>query len=363
VTGAADTHEAVMSPQEAAAQWFGRRRVRELGPEELETFAAWLTESDDNRLAYETLERAWSGVEPIRNDPRVMALREQALRRHSIWRRGFAPALMAASLLLVIGGGWLAWQQGLFFNHQLQTRAFHTGHGERTTITLPDGSQVTLNTDTVVRTQAIEGRRQVYLDKGQAFFRVAKDPVHPFVVNAAGRTVTAVGTAFDVRVDHDRFAVTLVEGKVRVEAPVPEQAASAVASRTGSDTPLHLQSTEMVAGTQLEAAGDTAWKLLPVDAVRETSWTRGQLVFLRRPLGEVVDELNRYSTTQIVIGDQSLADVPITGTFTPGDNAGFAAAVVSYGMARIDQKSDDTIRLVSRPTVEARQKSGGAGIG
>jgi transmembrane sensor len=250
---------------------------------------------------------------------------------------------------------------GIFPDHRLQTRSFHTGHGERTTITLPDGSQVTLNTDTVVRTQAMEGMRQVYLDQGQAFFRVAKDPRHPFVVNAAGRTVTAVGTAFDVRVDQGRFAVTLVEGKVKVEAPVPERAVSAASG--APDAPLHVQSTEMVAGTQLQAAEDTAWKLVPVDAVRETSWTRGQLVFLRRPLGEVVDELNRYSATQIVIDDQSLAKVPITGTFTPGDNEGFAAAVVSYGMAAIARKSDETIELVGRRQENSGKKNQAPGIG
>jgi transmembrane sensor len=354
---------AALGVDEVASLWFGRRRVGELSPADLEAFADWLAQADEHREAYERLERAWSGIEPIRDDPRVMAWREQALRRNPAWRRLLMPALMAASLLLAAGGGLLSWQMGVFPDHRLQTRSFHTGHGERTTITLPDGSQVTLNTDTVVRTQAMEGRRQVYLDQGQAFFRVAHDPLHPFVVNAAGRTVTAVGTAFDVRVDHDRFAVTLVEGKVRVEAPVPERAVAATASRPAPDVPLHVQSTEMVAGTQLESTDETAWKLVPVDAVRETSWTRGQLVFLRRPLGEVVDELNRYSGTQIVIDDDALADVPITGTFTPGDNEGFAAAVVSYGKASIEQKSGETIRLVGRRSQDDRKKNRTEGIG
>jgi len=354
---------AALAPEEAAALWFGRRRVGELNPVDLEAFADWLGQADEHREAYERLERAWSGIEPIRDDPRVLAYREQALRRNPAWRRILAPALMAASLVLAAGGGLLAWQLGVFPDHRLQTRSFHTGHGERTTITLPDGSQVTLNTDTVVRTQAMDGRRQVYLDQGQAYFRVAKDPLHPFVVNAAGRTVTAVGTAFDVRVDHDRFAVTLVEGKVRVEAPVPERAVAATASRAAPDLPLHVQSTEMVAGTQLQSTDETAWKLVSVDAARETSWTRGQLVFLRRPLGEVVDELNRYSGTQIVIDDDALARVPITGTFTPGDNEGFAAAVVSYGMASLEQNSGGVIKLVGRRSEEDRKKNEVGGIG
>jgi transmembrane sensor len=330
--------------ENVAADWFARVRIGGLDEAGAEALEAWLAADALHREAFEAVERSWLRAEALRGDPRVLAMREAALRRNPSWRRLLAPMAVAASLLIALpGGGWLAYQSGLIPNHEFQTRSFHTGLGERSTITLPDGSKVTLNTETVVRTEAIKGRRQIYLDRGQAFFQVAHDTHRPFVVNAAGRTVTAVGTAFDVRVDQGRFEVTLVEGKVRVEAPVPEAAAGAAPS--GKAAP-HLQSTEMVAGTQLLATTDTSWKLQPTDARREISWTTGQLVFLRQPLGEVAAELNRYSDVKIVIADPKLSALPITGTFRPGDNQGFAAAVVSYGMARAVERGDGAISLV-----------------
>jgi len=336
----------VLIPNDAAA-WFGRRRVAGLTEAEEHEFAAWFGQSAENREAYDALVRTWRDVEPLRGDPRVMALREQALRRNRPWRRWSAPMAMAASLLVVVFGGWLAYDGGLWGGREFHTRSYRTGVGEQTTVVLPDGSQVTLNTDTLLRTEAARGRRLVHLDKGQAFFKVAKDASHPFVVSAAGRTVTALGTAFEVRVDPGHFEVTLVEGKVRVEAPLPELNGARRPAARGQ-APARVQATEMAPGTQLLADNDTAWRLQEVDPRRETSWTKGQLVFLREPMGSVVEELNRYSETKIVIADAQLAALPITGTFKPGDNEGFAAAVTSYGMARATTQGG-AIRLSTPP--------------
>ncbi len=326
---------------DAAAEWFGRVRVGGLDEAGRADFERWREAAPANRAAYEALERAWYGVEAMRDDPRVLALREEALKRNAPWRRMLAPAAMAAGLAVaVIGGGWLAYDAGLIPDRRFHAEAFRTEVGERRAITLPDGSVVTLNTDTVLRTEAAKGRRLVHLDRGQAYFQVAKDRARPFVVSAGGRTVTALGTAFEVRVEPHRFEVTLVEGKVRVEALAP----APVPSKPGEAA--RLVATEMAPGTQLLASTDTAWKLQEVDAERETSWKTGQLVFLTRPLSEVVAELNRYSDTRIVVTDPALSSTPITGTFRPGDNEGFAAAVASYGMARAAPQADGTIRLL-----------------
>src|SRR5690606_13157038 len=142
----------------------------------------------------------------------------------------------------------------------------------------------------------------VYLDRGQAFFKVARDRRHPFVVAAAGRTVTALGTAFDLRVDDGGLKVVLVEGKVRVEAARP---AAGAASPAPAAAPM---ATDMSAGSRLVARDDTEWRLTPTDVGRQTSWLKGQLVFDGAPLGEVVEEMNRYSTRKIAIADPALAE-------------------------------------------------------
>ncbi|MGE5501835.1 MAG: FecR family protein, partial [Ignavibacteriales bacterium] len=187
----------------AACDWFARRRSGEMTPKDERDLEAWLALDPAHRAALEEVERAFAGLEAFRSTPEILARRERARSRYrGVPRVWIARAAAAFAALAVLAGG-VGWQ---YAGPSLTGRGFtdqeyRTAIGERTNLTLPDGSVVTLNTGTVLRTRADHGRRLIYLDKGQAFFRVAHDPLHPFIVNAAGRTVTAVGTAFDVRVD------------------------------------------------------------------------------------------------------------------------------------------------------------------
>src|SRR5690606_7675607 len=125
-------------------------------------------------------------------------------------------------------------------------RTFRTGPEQTTTITLPDGSKVTLDEGTVLRADETRRERRLELVEGRAFFRVAKDASRPFVVRARGKTITALGTAFDVSLEAEQVEVTLVEGRVKVEAPVAVPL-SAAAPRAA----LAVQSTELTPGARL----------------------------------------------------------------------------------------------------------------
>ncbi|HSK40379.1 MAG TPA: FecR domain-containing protein, partial [Arenibaculum sp.] len=200
-----------------AVAWFTRQRggLTDTEGRELE---AWLDVDPAHVEAFEGVARAWARMELPREAPELLALRAKALEetpsRRFVWR--MAAGIAAAA---VLGGGVFGWQTLGFKEYPDQT--FRTEVGQRSTVTLPDGSVVTLNTDTVLRTKSDGERRLLYLDRGQAYFKVAKDTRHPFVVSAGGRKVTALGTAFDVRVDREAFFVTLVEGKLKVETPSP----------------------------------------------------------------------------------------------------------------------------------------------
>ncbi|MGE5565142.1 MAG: FecR family protein [Parcubacteria group bacterium] len=333
--------------RDIAADWFARRRSGAFTGRDQAELDAWLDADPEHAQAYAAIERAWSGAAAVRADPRVMARRQALLKARG--RRAFAVRALAASLVVALLGGGVAGVQVLTGPKPLATQAFRTAVGQRATVTLPDGSVVTLNTDTVVRTRADHDRRLVYLDKGQAFFKVAHDKRHPFVVAAAGRTVTALGTAFDVRVDHGALRVVLVEGKVRVETPAaPAAPAGKAAPQTPAPArPAPGQATEMVAGSELVAPDDADWRLTRADAVRETSWTRGQIIFDNQPLGAVVDELNRYSDQKMVVAGAKLAATPISGTFKPGDLHGFAVALENYRLARVENESEREVRIVA----------------
>lgn len=330
--------EEMRDVRDIAADWFARRRSSGFSGRDQLALDAWLDADPAHVSAYAAIERTWLGAGAVRADPRVLARRQALLKAQG--RRTFITRAAAACVAFGVLGGGVAGLQVLTGPKSLATQAFRTDVGQRSTVTLPDGSVVTLNTDTIVRTRADGERRLIYLDRGQAYFKVAKDRRHPFVVHAAGRTVTALGTAFDVRVDKGALKVVLVEGKVRVESPN-------AASRPTPVAPAASQATEMIAGSQLVAPDDADWRLTRTDVARETSWTRGQIIFDDEPLGAVVEELNRYSDQKMVVSGEGLAATSISGTFKPGDLRSFAEALEGYHLARVEGMSEREVRIVA----------------
>jgi len=168
--------------------------------------------------------------------------------------------------------------------------------------------------------------RRMYLDRGRAFFKVAHDRSRPFVVTAAGRTVTALGTEFDVRVGPGEFEVTLVQGKVRVEQPrlfLP---------------PAH--TAELKAGYRIEARNDRDWVVKPADVARDTGWVQGRLTFVDQPLAEVAAEMNRYSDNKIVMTAAAVGRQPVVALLKPGDLDSFVKMVRNYNLGRVTQTED-----------------------
>ncbi|MGE5564945.1 MAG: FecR family protein [Parcubacteria group bacterium] len=329
--------------EEAAGAWFARRRSGAMTPAEAKALEAWLAEDPRHLEAFQTIELAWAEVEDFRASPEILALRERARGRRSGVTRAAVSRMAAAFLgLAVIGaGGYGLKASGLIDLHRFSNQQYATRVGEKTSVTLPDGSVVTLNTDTALHTVASRDKRLVYLDRGQAFFRVAHDTEHPFEVHALGRTVTAVGTAFEVRVDRGKFAVTLVEGKVRVSAPVV-----AAPAKPNAPAPAPVErTTEMLPGDQLVAVNDREWKLDRTDPIKETVWLVGRLKFEGEPLGQVAEEFNRYSTRKLVIADPKLAARPVSGTFRADDQDAFVQALQIAHIARVDSENDEVVQL------------------
>src|SRR3546814_154335 len=95
-------------------------------------------------------------------------------------------------------------------------KVYVTSPDERAKVTLADGSVVTLDSDTRMLARIGGERRDITLLAGRALFDVAKDPQRPFVVKAGDRTITALGTLFDVDVSPTELRVTLAEGVVAV---------------------------------------------------------------------------------------------------------------------------------------------------
>ncbi len=312
-----------------AVQWFNLERSGDMTIDDELRFIEWLDESDAHRDTYRLVERAWLIAGTIPQEPEMLAppaFDTEGGKQRSGWRRHLA---LAASLLLVVTLGWSVYQHAFPGFGTTQDQHFRTGVGQTTTVTLPEGSVVTLDAETEMRMRETPRERRVDLLGGRAFFRVASDPSRPFTVNAGGKSVRAIGTAFEVSFEHGNMVVTLAEGKVRVE-------------ETGSDPG---SGTDMAPGGQLVIGADRNWTLSRVDVAKETSWTEGRLIFMRDPLSEAVAEMNRYSPRKLVFKDGKIPEKQVVGVFQAGDVDGFVKAMELNGTARRISATDDQILL------------------
>jgi len=198
-------------------------------------------------------------------------------------------------------------------------------------VPLPDGTRVELNTDTRLRSEITAERRAVWLDRGEAYFDVAHDEAHPFVVYAGERKVTVLGTRFSVRRAGDRLQVTVVEGKVRVDAIQPPKPAPPVVLTPG----------------QIAIARETSVLVQPKsveDATAELSWRQGMLVFDRYTVARAAEEFNRYNRRKIVVTSTEAGAIPIGGTFEVENIDGFVE-LLEQGYGLKIEKDGDKVRI------------------
>ncbi len=307
-----------------AAAWHARLGVKPVSTETIEAFFAW-RQDPVHAEAYGRVHKAWTDTGDLVPDPEMQRVLDEAMRRRAAPafgrpRRTFIGiAAIGAGLALVVGyAGW-TW---------LDARSgFETSVGEQRLVQLADGSSVRLDTDTRIRVRLEGTRRLIDLERGQALFDVAHDANRPFIVQAGGTQVTAVGTVFDVRRNRSDVQVTLVSGIVKV-APTGQGAAS----------------TRMTAGHQARVTTDGAL-VRPIDAGTATSWTEGRIVFRNTPLRVAVAEVNRYLTQKVELGATDKAEVPVSGVFKVGDRDAFVSTAAAVLDLEVRPGADGALRL------------------
>jgi transmembrane sensor len=323
-------------PFEVAAFWHGLLEDGEPNAQERERFEAWLAADPRHRAAYDSVERSWEGVANAAVDQRILQMRREALaasqKTRARWIRptGIAASIVAAAL--IIGILVQRGPRGTDPNFG----EFATQVGQRSNITLADGSTVVLNTASRIRLAFDSQVRRVQLVAGQAWFEVAKNQPRPFVVEAGDRKVTAHGTAFDVRIeDHDQIQVTLIEGRVSVEA--------LKSGGVGPNSPT--DHVDLLPGDQLIAAATRPATKRKTDVGKATSWREGQIIFDDDTLETAVAEVNRYSTKKIVLADRRLAALRMSGVFIAGHSDSFLETVIGHFPIKVTPDSDGQLLL------------------
>lgn len=279
-------HDGVDPVMAEATRWFVTLHEDPTDVQARPAFEVWRDADPRHAAAYARLQHLWgaSGHLPSLARPAPTVGRRAVL-------QGAVGA--GAAVVLVAGAGRLFLGAHPFADHR-------TGAGERSTVILADGSRIELSTATALATDFSEGRRRIRLLEGEAWFQVAPDPSRPFVVEAAGGSTTALGTAFSVALNGEGAEVSVTEHAVRVIAGGGKARVSEGESlRYGANGPGRVQ----VADPSVLA------------------WREGRLAFVNRPLGVVAATLDRWTGGRTVILDKAVADLPVTLTLGVDDAA------------------------------------------
>lgn len=197
---------------EVAAEWVVRLGSDQRTHADEEAFRAWLEQNPAHAQAYADCAALWHAVGELVSTSEAHTTLK-SLRTPAPARRRFNRRMVVFSgvgTALAVAAGFIG---PLVVNG---ASTMQTAVGEQRRVQLADGSDVFLNTDTKLRVKLMATQRLIVLDRGQAFFEVAKDINRPFRVFAGRTEVRALGTAFEVRRIGDGIQVTLEEGKVAI---------------------------------------------------------------------------------------------------------------------------------------------------
>lgn len=312
-----------------ALKWFARCQSG-LTAEQETAFQDWLVTDPRHAALFNELGGTWELLgragEPAPASAADVPSPSLPRRRPGLLRFGLPVAAAAALALAYVG--W--WRPAHYTGETV------TAIGALRTLSLPDGSVVTLNTDSVVAAAFTPAERRIRLERGEAHFTVAKNHERPFIVEAGGVSVRAVGTAFNVRLDAKAVEVLVTEGKVRVDDAATGKSLLTAPAGVPPDSLPALGHPVLSSGQKVlvvlpapVALVDRGFREASATAVssdeiqRALSWQERRLDFELAPLSEIVAEFNRYSRHKLVIGDPALAAKRFGGSFRPDDQAGF----------------------------------------
>ncbi len=240
----------------------------------------------------------------IRQEPPIRVL------THKSWQRAAweSHVLKAAAVVLVAGGAALVWRgsrggraPAAVGTTTVAMRTISTGVGQRDSLTLPDGTRVTLGPSSTLTQREDYGRRVREVDlSGEAYFDVKHDGAREFMVHTGSATIRDIGTTFDVQTGGPidvRVAVT--SGSVLLKGSA------------GS-----LDSVVLKAGDRgtIDSKGRAiAHRSSVTDD--DLAWLHGRIIFRDTPLAEAAEQVRRWYGVELRFADPALRNQRLTATF------------------------------------------------
>ncbi|MES3021548.1 MAG: FecR domain-containing protein [Pseudomonadota bacterium] len=329
-----------------ALEWVARQAAGEPGEGERAAFDAWYAAAPRHQGAYLRAKALQYSLDQmaiqeslrpgLRAAPAPADELEPAPLPHGRGRRALLGwGALAAGLAAVAFTGLMP--------AAVERTVLTTAKGEFRKVTLADRSVVSLNGDSRVEVALTKSERRIYLERGEAWFEVAKDKRKPFIVAAGDARARAVGTAFAVRRREHGADVLVTEGVVEVW------------SDKGS-----AQKQQIAAGARAlvpDQAAQIAVTRDPGEVARRLAWRDGRLVFNNENLADAVDDFNRYNRRQLVIVDPALRRKTLVGNYRIDQPEHFADDLHALWKVPVAVTAD-SIRIGAAPGAKRGARGG-----
>ncbi|WP_277758240.1 FecR domain-containing protein [Pseudomonas sp. A34-9] len=278
---------------EQAANWYVQLHDEQVAEPERLRWQAWLAQSPEHQAAWRYVERVGQRFAPLQSESEAVSQTLRNNARSSISRRQ-----SLKGLLILAATGLAGWAVGrntpLLDSIDRLSADLSTDTGETREATLSDGSRVWLNALSALNVRFDGRQRLLQLRAGEVLIDTAKDLGRTFWVETEQGRMRALGTRFSVRQNDRSTVLNVYEGAVEV-------------------TNHQGESQVVQAGQQLVFSTGRLYTASAADPARE-AWRRGLLLADNVPLGELIEELDRYRPGHLHC-DPAVASLPVMGSF------------------------------------------------
>lgn len=348
---------AMQEVEREARTWAARIDGDTLTEEELVAFDAWRDQSPLHADAYSRISQFWSEFEiadrladyaesdvaqdAIQSDKSIWNIRPIGKSRRAVFARIAASiAILATSVLI------FEFSQ----SPQLFRDTYATVVGEQQNVSLPDGSFVVLNTESVIEVSFTDKARIIKMPQGEAFFDVTPDIDRPFLVTTEKGTVRAVGTAFSINLQSEALDVIVTEGRVALTVIDDFFGLKEIEAAEGQEvkhSPYKNPIVELSAGQSISIVDqvNSITVLAPEALQQKLDWRDGELYFDGDTLEEVMVKVGRYTGLRIDIEGDALKSQEVVAYYKIGDVERLFEALSVMSNIQVEWVDQQHVRL------------------
>lgn len=304
-----------------ASIWIAKIDGGHLPESDISDFIEWAKRSPRHEEELRHQAVIWDTLDEILNVDTLTAQKTSERRRFVLWPMPAFTALAAAAATLLIIGiyTFLALENpdDTMATSGVTSGLFVTQVGEKRSVTLSDGSIITLNTDGQVEVDIQPDSRNIRLLKGEALFEVAHDKNRPFSVTAGSAVIKALGTIFAVHIQDKNIEVIVEDGRVKLSSLFTSSTGQGGIKKKSKE-PIALAIISAGQGATFNPSLEAVKTVEKSDIGKKLAWRNGMLIFDGDDLEYVLRDVSRYTKQNFIISDPELRSLRISGYFPTG---------------------------------------------